>query len=80
MPWTEQEVLAVLAHLDRQLAGLEGMPAALLARDGFLFAILWQTKSRGCNAGMWRLDNLKLPAGSMPSEISHFQIVLSSHV
>ena len=54
---------AVLQHLDEQLVGLEGMPAALLARDGFLFAVLWQTKSRGCNAGVWRLENLKLPAG-----------------
>ena len=63
MPWTEPEVHAVLHHLDKQLIGLEGMPAALLARDGFLFAVLWQTKSRGCNAGVWRLENLKLPAG-----------------
>ena len=76
MPWTEQEVLAVLEHLDKQLAGLEGMPAALLAKDSFLFAILWQTKSRGCNARMWHLDNLKLPTGSMSPEISLFQCVL----
>ena len=64
MPWTEQEVQAVLQHIETEVTGLEGMPAALLARDGFLFAILWQTKSRGCNAGTWRMDNLRLPAGS----------------
>ena len=70
MPWTEVEMQAVLHHLETQLIGLKGMPAALLARDAFLFAVLWQTKSRGCNAGVWRLENLKLPAGMHPSPIT----------
>ena len=58
----------MLHHLDQQLTGLEGMPAALLKRDGFLFAVLWQTKSWGCNAGAWRLENLRLPAGRIPAK------------
>ena len=66
MPWTEGEMQAVLHHLETQLTGLQGMGAALLARDAFLFAVLWQTKSRGCNAGMWRLKNLKLPVSMHP--------------
>ena len=62
-PWTEQEILGVLHHIEGQLKKNTGMPAVLLARDGFIFAVLWQTKSRGCNAGAWRLENIKLPTG-----------------
>lgn len=60
-PWLESEVLTVLQYMEHQLKLRSGMSAALLARDGFLLAVLWQIKSRGCNSGAWRLENIKLP-------------------
>ncbi len=62
-PWLESEVINVLQHLEHQLKQSSGMIAALLARDGFVMAVLWQTKSRGCTSGAWRLENIKLPTG-----------------
>ena len=43
----------------------------LLARDGLLFSILWQTCYRGFNAGGVRLENIVLPTGgtSLPNLI-----------
>ena len=43
----------------------------LLARDGLLFSILWQTCYRGFNAGDVRLENIVLPTGgsSLPNLI-----------
>ena len=55
-------------HLEMQLTGVEGMPAALLARNGFLSAIIRQTCSRGCNAGTWQMEALRLPAFSASAE------------
>lgn len=63
-PWKEREVRAVLEHLSKELKRATGMEAALLSRDGFVIAVLWETKSRGCNAGAWRLANIKLPTGN----------------
>ena len=63
-----KKVQADPQHLEMQLTGVEGMPAALLARDGFLFAIVWQTCSRGCNAGTLQMEALRLPAFSASAE------------
>lgn len=62
-PWKLTEVMDVLAYLERKLAKATGMVKLLLLRDALIFALLWQTKSRGNNAGMWRLENLRLPTG-----------------
>lgn len=62
-PWEESDVLQVLAFLNGRIAKSTCIEAMLLLRDGFLFSVLWQTKSRGINAGAWRLDNIKLPTG-----------------
>ena len=64
-PWTQQEVADVLDHLQRKIDKATGMPRLLLMRDALLFTLLWQTKSRGNNAGMWRLENLRLPTGEI---------------
>ena len=62
-PWQIHDVRGILQHMLQQLNEARGLPAAMLARDGFILAVLWQTSSRGCNAGSWRLDNVKLPTG-----------------
>ena len=36
----------------------------LLARDAFLFSVLWPSKSRGVTAGAWRVENVKLMSGA----------------
>jgi hypothetical protein len=77
-PWTKQEVIAVVEHLERKIVKTSGMPKLLWMRDALLFALLWQTKSRGINAGSWRLENLRLPTG-MPSRqnpTGHFQTLV----
>ncbi len=65
-PWTKQEVTDVLVHLRRKAEKASGMARLLYLRDALIFVLLWQTKSRGNNAGMWRLENLRLPTGSLP--------------
>ena len=62
-PWQIHDVRGTLQHMLQKLNKAKGLPAAMLARDGFILAVLWQTSSRGCNAGSWRLDNVKLPTG-----------------
>ena len=32
-------------------------------RDALVVALLWQTQSRGANAGAWRLANVRLMTG-----------------
>lgn len=64
-PWTKQEVTNVLDYLQRRTAKATGVPKLLLMRDALVFTLLWQTKSRGNNAGMWRLENLRLPTGAV---------------
>ena len=59
-PWQESEVVGVLQHLSRQLLQARGIQAVLKGRDAFLFFVLWQSKSRGVNAGAWRVENVKL--------------------
>ena len=62
-PWSLAELMSALQYLRIELEHSQGIPATLLARDGFLLSVFWQTKSRGSNAGTWRLENLKLPTG-----------------
>ena len=64
-PWQISDVQAVLQQMLRRLNSTGGVPAAMLARDGFVLAVLWQTSSRGCNAGAWRLENVRLPTGEL---------------
>lgn len=63
-PWQIGEVRTVLQQMLQRLKHMKGLPAATLARDGFILSVLWQTSSRGCNAGAWRLINVKLPTGA----------------
>lgn len=62
-PWQLSDVRTVLQQILQKLGKAAGVCAAMLARDGFIIAVLWQTSSRGCNAGAWRLENLRLPTG-----------------
>ena len=63
-PWQIGDLRTALLHMLQKAKNLKGLPAVMLARDGFILAVLWQTSSRGCNAGAWRLDNVKLPTGA----------------
>ena len=63
-PWQIADLRTVLQHMLQKAKTMRGLPAVMLARDGFILAVLWQTSSRGCNAGAWRLDNAKLPTGA----------------
>ena len=58
--WQESEVVEVMQHPSRQLLQAKGIQAVMLARDAFLFFVLWQSKSRGVNARAWRVENVKL--------------------
>ena len=40
-----------------------GMQQLLNLRDGFIIAVMWQTKSRGNNTGVWRLSKVLLRTG-----------------
>ena len=74
-PWQEHEVVGVLHHISRQLQQARGIQAVLLARDAFLFSVLWQSKSRGVNAGAWRVENVKLMSGA-PGILQVFPVLL----
>ena len=75
LPWQEGEVIGVLQHLSKQLLQAKGIQAVLLARDAFLFSVLWQSKSRGVNAGAWRVENVKLMSGA-PGILQVYPILL----
>ena len=63
-PWTEAEMQTIMKHMEEQLATCKsGMERLLVLRDALILALLWQTPSRGSNAGMWRLENIRLPTG-----------------
>ena len=64
LPWQEGEVTGVPQCLSKRLLQARGIQAVLLARDAFLFSVLWQSKSRGVNAGAWRVENVKLMSGA----------------
>ena len=74
-PWQECEVVGVLQHISRQLLQARGIQAVLLARDAFLFSVLWQSKSRGVNAGAWRVENVKLTSGA-PGILQVYPVLL----
>lgn len=62
-PWAKQEVLDVIGYLQNKIEKRSGMQKFLLIRDALIFSLLWETKSRGNNASMWRLENFRLPTG-----------------
>ena len=62
-PWQITDLQLVLQQMLQKLKKVGGLPAVILARDAFILAVLWQTSSRGCNAGAWRLGNIELPTG-----------------
>ena len=62
-PWSEGDVRGVLAYLEVKLAESTGIDQLLHIRDALVLALLWETKSRGANAGAWRLANLRLQTG-----------------
>ena len=66
-PWTVADVTALMMHLQSRLLVTGGMTHLLLLRDALILALLWNTQSRGANAGAWRLSNLKLPSGKCPA-------------
>ena len=63
-PWTHAEMKQIMSHMEEQLAKWrDGTQHLLHMRDALILALLWQTQSRGNNAGTWRLENLRLPTG-----------------
>jgi hypothetical protein len=63
LPWSEQDVLRLVAYLEQQIKEADGLGLLLLHRDLLIITLLWQTCSRGVNAGSWRLANILLPTG-----------------
>ena len=66
IPWTQTDVTALVAHfsitLDKEPSS-NAMTKLTLPRDIVVICLLWETQSRGSNAGSWRLDNLKTSTG-----------------
>jgi hypothetical protein len=65
LPWSEQDVLRLVAYLEQQIKEADGLGLLLLHRDLLIITLLWQTCSRGVNAGSWRLANILLPTGKI---------------
>jgi hypothetical protein len=63
LPWSEQDVLRMVAYLEQQIKEADGLGLLLLHRDLLIITLLWHTCSRGVNAGSWRLANILLPTG-----------------
>ena len=54
----------VMYNIGEQLISCNcGIPQLLALRGALILALLWQTQSRGNNAGIWRLANIKPPTG-----------------
>lgn len=47
------------------------MQALLLIRDATILCLLWETHSRGDNAGKWRVANLLTAAGEHTTPFFH---------
>ena len=63
-PWNVAEMHIVMNNVEEQLISCNrGIPQLLVLRGALILAPLWQTHSRGNNAGIWRLANIKLPTG-----------------
>ena len=60
--WSEAEMKAVMQYPDQRSMSCSGMQ---LLRYALVMAFLWQTQSTGNDAGMWRLDNIRLPTGDV---------------
>ena len=73
-PWQIGDVRAVLQTMLQKSKSMTGLPAVMLARDGFILAVLWQTSSRGCNAGAWRLENVILPTGANTCHVPSWKV------
>jgi hypothetical protein len=62
-PWTRGDVGAAVNQLEEALKGSAGMQALTIYRDAVILCLLWETHSRGDNAGKWRMANLRDAAG-----------------
>ena len=77
---TEAKVLQLLTHLAESAFLTDSKSAldkAMLARDGFVFCLLWQTGMRGLNAAETTLDDFMLPGLSRGS-LKAYLISISS--
>jgi len=72
LPWSLGTVEALVAYLKQAIKEPSGLPLLLLHRDLLIVTLLWNTSSRGANAGSWRLENIKLPTGRVPSPLADF--------
>lgn len=63
VPLTEAEIKQLLQYLQAQQANSSGINKQLYLRDGLAISTLWQTTTRGFNAGGIRLANIRLLTG-----------------
>lgn len=63
VPWTEIDVVAVVRSMSDRLATADGAYKLALYRDITIVCLLWETQSRGSNAGSWRTANLRDSTG-----------------
>jgi hypothetical protein len=64
--WNLNKVLGLVLHLQKAILEADSMTLLLLHRDLLIVTLLWNTCSRGPNAGSWRLENIKFPSGKLP--------------
>jgi hypothetical protein len=63
VPWAEEDLVAVLAAVDKRISITDGIEREKLLRDAFTLCVLWETCSRGATAVCWRVQDLWLPSG-----------------
>jgi hypothetical protein len=67
VPWMAEDVLKVTLHMAEQLRAESGVARVLVARDLFCLCVMWRCVSRGVTAVEWRLSDVQLLDGTLPT-------------
>jgi hypothetical protein len=73
-PWASEDLKQVLQYLDARMEESTGIAKLKLLRDAFTLTILCETRSRGCTALIWRLQDILMPDGKPPPHATTQQI------
>jgi hypothetical protein len=68
VPWMAEDVLKVTLHMAEQLRAESGVARVLVARDLFCLCVMWRCVSRGVTAVEWRLSDVQLLDGTLPTQ------------
>jgi hypothetical protein len=69
VPWMAEDVLKVTLHMAEQLRAKTGVARVLVARDMFCLCVMWRCVSRGVTAVDWRLSDIQLLNGALPTQL-----------